>query len=159
MIRQISEFKYLAPEEYSSPFSTNFTIQDPISVLHMSNFLTNIPEYFSKPPSSVSNNSTSDEADTQQNDIIGERKRRRMISNRESARRSRIRKQRQLDELLSQLVHLRTDNQSIMEHLKQLAERHEKALEENERLKEETTDIRQKLDEIQQPNISSEIIS
>ncbi|KAI3700024.1 hypothetical protein L2E82_44637 [Cichorium intybus] len=158
MIRQISQFQYMGPEEYS-PFSTNFSIQDPTSVLHMSNnLLTNIPEYFSTPPSSLSTNSTSDEADEQQYDIIGERKRRRMISNRESARRSRIRKQKQLDELLSQLVRLRTDNQSLMENLNQLAERHERAVEENERLKEETTDIRRKLDEIQLPNITSEMI-
>lgn len=159
MTPQLSQFQYLDPEENSFPFSNNFYIQDPISVLHMTNFLTNIPEYFSSNPSSLSNNSsTSDEAEDQQMDVICERKRRRMISNRESARRSRVRKQKQLDELLLQLVRLRTDNQSLNEQMNHLVESHERAVEENTRLKEETTDIRQRLDEIQLANISSDML-
>ncbi|KAI3729595.1 hypothetical protein L6452_18256 [Arctium lappa] len=150
------QFHCLAPEENPSPFST-FSIQDPISVLHMNNFFTNIPDY-STYPSSLSNNSTSDEADEQQTDMISERKRRRMISNRESARRSRVRKQRQLNELLSQLVRLRTDNHALMEQLNHLVESHKRAVEENAQLKEESTDIRRMLDEIQLVNACSNML-
>nr|XP_043639670.1 basic leucine zipper 43-like [Erigeron canadensis] len=156
------QFQYFTPEEdYSPPFFTNFNIQDPISVLHMTSFLTKPPDQYFSPnnPSSISTNSTSDEADEQQIGIITERKRRRMISNRESARRSRTRKQRQLDELLSQLAHLKTDNQSLMEQLNHVLKTHEQAVEENARLKEETTDIRRKLGEIQLANISSNMLN
>ncbi|XP_024966309.1 bZIP transcription factor 53 [Cynara cardunculus var. scolymus] len=45
---------------------------------------------------------------------LDERKRKRMISNRESARRSRAKKQICLDELLGQINHLQNDNNTIM---------------------------------------------
>ncbi|KAM0010397.1 putative transcription factor bZIP family [Helianthus debilis subsp. tardiflorus] len=157
MTPQRSQVGYSTPDERSSLFSDNFYIQDPISVLHMTNFLTNIPHYFSSNPSSHSNNSTLDEADRQQTNIICERKRRRMVSNRESARRSRIRKQKLLEELLSQLVSLRADNQTLMEQLSHLVESHERVVDENTRLKEEATDIIHKLDEILLANTSMDM--
>ncbi|GKB41858.1 basic leucine zipper 43-like protein [Tanacetum coccineum] len=147
MAPQISQFQYLTPQDNS----INFYIQDPISVLDMTDFVTNIPDqYFSSNPSSLSNtSSTSDETDEQQISILSERKRRRMVSNRESARRSRVRKQKHLDELLAQMARLRSDNLSLVEHLNNLLESHERAVDENARLKEETTDIKRKLDELQ----------
>ncbi|KAI3716116.1 hypothetical protein L6452_23214 [Arctium lappa] len=52
------------------------------------------------------------EEDLQQ--LMDQRKRKRMISNRESARRSRLRKQQHLDELATQLSQLRKENNLIL---------------------------------------------
>lgn len=73
------------------------------------------------------------------------RKQRRMISNRESARRSRARKQKQLDELWSQVVWLRNENNLLLDKLSQASETHALALRENDELKQETSQLRQML--------------
>ncbi|KAA8529259.1 hypothetical protein F0562_033942 [Nyssa sinensis] len=81
--------------------------------------------------------------------IIDERKQRRMISNRESARRSRMRKQKHLDELWSQVVRLRTENHTLLDKLNHVSECHDRVLQENARLKGETSDLRQMLSDLQ----------
>ncbi|MED6205787.1 hypothetical protein PIB30_020913 [Stylosanthes scabra] len=100
----------------------------------------------SSPPQS--SNSTSDEAEEQQLSLINERKHRRMISNRESARRSRMRKQRHLDELWSQVVWLRNENHQLMEKLNHVSDCHEQVLQENAQLKEEASELRQMLSDM-----------
>ncbi|XP_022846575.1 basic leucine zipper 43-like [Olea europaea var. sylvestris] len=119
--------------------------------LQFGRFLTNLQNCHSSVPvhdftpnsSYISSNSTSDEVDDNQVDIIDERKKRRMISNRESARRSRMRKQRQVDELWSQILLLRTENQNLVEKLNHASESHDRVVQENARLKEEASDLRQ----------------
>lgn len=148
----------LAPEN-PSPSANNFGLmmQDSISALHFSNLLTNLPNFqtsfpvheFTPQSSCISNNSTSDEGDELHHSIINERKQRRMISNRESARRSRMRKQKHLDELWSQVVRLRTQNYNLIDKLNHVSESHDRVLEENARLKEEASGLRQMLNDVQ----------
>ncbi|KAF5751985.1 hypothetical protein HS088_TW02G01004 [Tripterygium wilfordii] len=109
----------------------------------------NFHEFTQQSSTTVSNNSTSDEADDLlQQTIIDERKQRRMISNRESARRSRMRKQKHLDELCSQVVRLRTENHSLIDQLNHVSERIDKVGQENSKLKEEASDLRQMLTDL-----------
>ncbi|CAO2821380.1 unnamed protein product [Amaranthus hypochondriacus] len=53
----------------------------------------------------------------QQNSSSDERKRKRMQSNRESARRSRMRKQKHLDDLMVQINNLRTTNNQVLNNI------------------------------------------
>ena len=151
---------YLAPEinPSLSPFPANFGMTYTNTPnLQFGRYLSNptttsqIPPFqeFTPQSSCLSNNSsTSDEAEEHQLSIIDERKQRRMISNRESARRSRMRKQKHLDELWSQVVRLRNENHTLIDKLNQVSECHNLVLQENVRLKEEASDLRQMLTDL-----------
>ncbi|KAM3328217.1 basic leucine zipper 43 [Capsicum galapagoense] len=149
---------YFASENPSPlPLDFNF-MHNSLPSIQFSRYLTNVPNYPTSlhvhdfnnlPLSCISSNSTSDEADEQQLRINDERKQRRMISNRESARRSRMRKQRHLDELWSQVLRLRTENNNLIDKLNHVSECHEKVLQENVQLKEEASDLRQMLTDLQ----------
>lgn len=150
-LSETREVPYQAPENQILSQSIFGFLQSDIPNLHLNTLLNQLPNSFfhyashqSSPPSShfPNSNSTSDEADEYQlNQIDIERKQRRMISNRESARRSRLRKQKHLDELWSQVVRLRTENHNLIDKLNHVTESHDRILQENARLKEEASDL------------------
>ncbi|WVZ14659.1 hypothetical protein V8G54_012225 [Vigna mungo] len=72
-----------------------------------------------------------------------------MISNRESARRSRMRKQKHLDELWSQVMWLRNENHQLIDKLNHVSENHDQVLQENAQLKEEASELRQMIRDMQ----------
>ncbi|CAH8383475.1 unnamed protein product [Eruca vesicaria subsp. sativa] len=103
----------------------------------------------------MSNNSTSDEDHHQSIMALNERKQKRMLSNRESARRSRMRKQRHLDELWSQVIRLRNENNCLIDKLMQVSDTQDNVLKENSKLKEEVSDLRRLVSELKSNKDSS----
>ncbi|KAG9137307.1 hypothetical protein Leryth_014936 [Lithospermum erythrorhizon] len=146
---EITELQYLIPPntpQFPPPFHLNNHQCITTDPLH--NFQ-NYPQIQSS--FSSNNSSTSEEADELNDEmglIFNERKQRRMISNRESARRSRMRKQKQLDELCSQLHLLRTENLQLIDKLNIFSERHEEALQENAQLRDEVKELRQMITDL-----------
>lgn len=101
-------------------------------------------------------NSASDEAEEQQHIITDERRQRRKLSNRESARRSRMRKQKHLDELRAQVAHMRTENRQILSTFDMLNQRYSRVLDENRLLKTQTIELSQQLHQLQQAIAASQ---
>ncbi|XVE91710.1 hypothetical protein REPUB_Repub01dG0034400 [Reevesia pubescens] len=153
---ELTGLHYLAPENPILIPANLGMLQNTMPAFHFNRFLNSLPNShiplpaheFTTQSSSISNYSTSDEAEEHQLSIIDERKQRRMISNRESARRSRMRKQKHLDELWSQVIRLRNENHSLIDKLNHASECHDRVLQENARLKEEASDLRQMLTDL-----------
>ncbi|KAK4797220.1 hypothetical protein SAY86_029546 [Trapa natans] len=76
---------------------------------------------------------------------VDERKRRRMISNRESARRSRWRKKRHLEELTEQMNRFTAENRELKNQLSQVVNQCHLVRMENQRLKSECADLKTRL--------------
>lgn len=140
--------------QHPAPFGT---VQNDAPVIHFGQFLNpNLSAPFEIPYRELtaqsyflSSNSASASSEEDQLSLINERKKRRMISNRESARRSRMRKQRHLDELWSHVVRLQDENRHLMNRLNDASERHDKAIQENAQLREEASDLRQMVRDLQ----------
>ncbi|KAF3447468.1 hypothetical protein FNV43_RR12654 [Rhamnella rubrinervis] len=94
-----------------------------------------------QPGNSGSPNSGSEEHSHSRSDraiySVDERKYRRMLSNRESARRSRWRKKRHLENLTSQVNRLRLENRNLKDRLALVAHQCHVAWAENDRLRSE----------------------
>ncbi|KAG2715364.1 hypothetical protein I3843_03G075500 [Carya illinoinensis] len=153
---EVTALHYLVPPNpspYPSQFSMSQSCTPGIQFNQFSSPIYNFQfpqaQEFNPQSSSFSSNSTSDEADEQQLSLINERKQRRMISNRESARRSRMRKQKHLDELWSQVVWLRNENHQLIDKLNHASECHDRVVQENAQLKEEASELRQMLNNMQ----------
>ncbi|XWS41740.1 hypothetical protein CRYUN_Cryun17cG0109000 [Craigia yunnanensis] len=82
--------------------------------------------------------------------IIDERKRKRMISNRESAKRSRMRKQKHLENLRNQVNRLRIENRELTNRLRFVLYHCHRVRTDNDRLQSEYSMLRQKLWDIRQ---------
>ncbi|CAD6251561.1 unnamed protein product [Miscanthus lutarioriparius] len=78
-----------------------------------------------------------------------ERKKRRLASNRESARRSRVRKQRRLDELSLQVAELLGTNQRLLVELNHVIAKHAAVARENYKLREEAAGLQRRLSEME----------
>ncbi|XP_039053293.1 bZIP transcription factor 44-like [Hibiscus syriacus] len=80
--------------------------------------------------------------------LMDQRKRKRMESNRESARRSRMRKQKRLDDLMAQLILLRKDNYQILTGINFITQQYLNMEAENSVLRAQIIELSQRLDSL-----------
>ncbi|KAK9090911.1 hypothetical protein Sjap_024088 [Stephania japonica] len=162
-VGEVSELCYTTIANQTPNYSLcrEMALQDNMPSIQLSRFLMPLPHceivslhdfvLQSKSPF-VGDKSPSDKAEEYQPSVVDERRQRRMISNRESARRSRMRKQKHLDELWSQVLRLRNENRQLIDKLNQVSDSHDRILKENSTLREEATELRRMLHEVQLKN-------
>lgn len=80
--------------------------------------------------------------------LMDQRKRKRMESNRESARRSRMRKQKHLDDLVAQVTQLRQDNNQILTSINFTTQHYLNIEAENSVLRAQMMELSQRLDSL-----------
>ncbi|KAI4344013.1 hypothetical protein L6164_011290 [Bauhinia variegata] len=118
------------------------------SQLHSSNSPIQISgQRFSPKTSSQSDNSNFDEAKL----LLDDRKKKRMNSNRESARRSRMRKKQQIEALQYQVENLQTMNHQLSQKIVYLLECNQQILQQNAQLKERVSSLQLALSELLVP--------
>ncbi|KAJ8638256.1 hypothetical protein MRB53_012523 [Persea americana] len=101
-------------------------------------------------PDAVSPNSNSGSGEvTRAESAMAERKLRRMLSNRESARRSRMRKQRQLEQLRNEATQLQIQNREMTNRLGLVLYQCHLYWTDNARIRSETVRLRQRLSDLQ----------
>lgn len=93
--------------------------------------------------SGLQNSASASEEDLQQ--VMDLRKRKRMISNRESARRSRLRKQKHLEELMAQVAQLRRQNHQILTSLRATSQHHVTVESDNSILRAQASELTHRL--------------
>ncbi|WMV27664.1 hypothetical protein MTR67_021049 [Solanum verrucosum] len=91
--------------------------------------------------SQIPNNSGCDEVLM----VVDERKRKRMQSNRESARRSRMRKQKHLDDLMCQVTQLKKENSNILSSINMTTQQYGNVEAENSVLRAQMMELTQRL--------------
>ncbi|XP_010547565.1 PREDICTED: ocs element-binding factor 1-like [Tarenaya hassleriana] len=152
-------------------FETGFTPWDASDLFSIFNSSVGEPVEtkpdFEKPTSdqTQSQSNSSSSSDKSQNRFvsdlfasdIGERREKRKISNRESARRSRMRKQQHLENLRRQLNRLRIENRELANRIRYVMYHCQRARTENDRLRLEHRILVQKLSNIRQVLISWQI--
>uniref|UniRef100_A0A5B6Z909 BZIP domain-containing protein n=1 Tax=Davidia involucrata TaxID=16924 RepID=A0A5B6Z909_DAVIN len=90
------------------------------------------------------------EEDLQQ--LMDQRKRKRMLSNRESARRSRMRKQKHLDDLMAQLAQLRKENNHIITSMNVTTQQYLNIESENSILRAQVAELSNRLESLNEIN-------
>ncbi|XP_041019970.1 bZIP transcription factor 11-like [Juglans microcarpa x Juglans regia] len=80
--------------------------------------------------------------------VMDQRKRKRMLSNRESARRSRQRKQKHLDDLMAQVCQLTKENHQILTSMNMTSQVHVNIEAENSILKAQMAELSQRLESL-----------
>ncbi|GLU04491.1 hypothetical protein SLE2022_216340 [Rubroshorea leprosula] len=100
----------------------------------------------SNSPSSTQPQNSGSEEDLQL--LMDQKKRKRMQSNRESARRSRMRRQKHLDDLVAQASQLRKDNNQILSNINLTTQHYGNVEAENSILRAQVMELNQRLDSL-----------
>ncbi|XP_028771047.1 bZIP transcription factor 53-like [Neltuma alba] len=84
-------------------------------------------------------------SDDPRSDVVDERKRKRMQSNRESARRSRMKKQKQLEDLTNEISRLQSANSQLVQNIKEKEDAYNEMESKNTVLRAQTMELFERL--------------
>ncbi|KAK4252567.1 hypothetical protein QN277_014551 [Acacia crassicarpa] len=121
------------------------------SQLHLPNNPVLFIDHKSSPNTSSNSNNNNINDSGEGNVVADERKKKRMFSNRESARRSRMRKKQQIENLQYQVDHLQTMNHQLSQKIIYLLECNQQILQQNGQLKDKITTLQMTLSDLLVP--------